>query len=259
MPSFQRQKEPKFHILEKIKRVTEKKEKRDLPEITKPDLAALYCSSEKFWSAAYNNKIHGLRGELNQAPSADQSLALSLFVASSNGWEANEGEYGWCFTATVQPQSHFCLVWGTRNMWQVSSPCWQVIDLFPLDMPVFHACSILPCAGVGKAGPGWGFRFIIIEFPLMLSEKTLVCVYQSWSLQEHSHSEGEYVCESADVCMHMSIHATNTSKHASATAHNFLELLIWREQEFYFEFVIRSLSLHLFAVLRIQEGTNNTG
>lgn len=46
-PLFQRQKEPKFYILEK-NRVTKKKEKRDLPEITMPDLAALYCSSEKF-------------------------------------------------------------------------------------------------------------------------------------------------------------------------------------------------------------------
>lgn len=169
-----------------------------------PDLAALYCSSEKFWSAAYNNKIHGLRGELNQAPSADQSLSLSVFLASSNGWEANKREYGWCFTATVQPLSHFCLVWGTRDMWQVSFPCWQVINLSFLWTCLF---SMLALSWVGKAGPGWGFRFIIIEFPRMLSEKTLVCMYQSWSLYEHSDTEDGYVCESADMCMHTGIMA----------------------------------------------------
>lgn len=218
-----------------------------------PDLAALYCSSEKFWSAAYNNKIHGLRGELNQAPSADQSLSLSVFLASSNGWEANKREYGWCFTAAVQPLSHFCLVWGTRDMWQVSFPCWQVINLSFLWTCLF---SMLALSWVGKAGPGWGFRFIIIEFPRMLSEKTLVCMYQSWSLYEHSDTEDGHVWKCRYVYAH-GYNGTNTSKHASATAH--LQLLIWREQEFYIEFVIRSLSLHLFAVLRIQEGTNNTG
>lgn len=60
---LQRQEQQKVHILKIIIIILQEGRgiKRDLPEITKPNLAALYCSSEKFRSEAHNSEMHGLR------------------------------------------------------------------------------------------------------------------------------------------------------------------------------------------------------
>lgn len=146
----------------------------------KPNLAALYCSSQKFRSEAHNSEMHGLRARAKSSSQHRAGAVLQISVSLQVKAVKHRGDQSWCLTATLQPQSYFCLL--SESLYREQVVGFSMLAGQNLNFPYMCPFSmlILSCCKWGKTGWEWSFR-IRTEFPFLLSVKTLVCMYQSRS------------------------------------------------------------------------------